>query len=102
MCKRSSNGGIWKILVVSVEFFQKLFVEIIVDVKQFLAENYRSTAMFDLVEQSDVRRSLSEAVDASDLLLRISLASDVELVEHETAIFIDDLCVAEQRDVRIV
>lgn len=60
-------------------------------INAFAHENYENVVMFDLVENPAVKRSFSQATDADDLALRISLMADAPLVPGKTIVFIDEV-----------
>mgnify|MGYP000270120906 CR=1 FL=1 len=60
-------------------------------VDRFAEQAFASVAKFDLLENASVRKSLSRAQSAEDLMLRISVASTTPLKEGETAIVIDEI-----------
>ena len=60
-------------------------------IEHFLKETYPRYVKFDLVDQKRVLSSFKQAVDAEDLMLRISAAATTELVAGQTAIFIDEI-----------
>ncbi len=60
-------------------------------VERFLEESYPRYVKFDLIDQRRVLASFKQAVDADDLMLRMSAASNTELVPGQAAIFVDEI-----------
>lgn len=60
-------------------------------IREFLRVAYSSFVEFNLVDDDSARKTLANAENASDLMLRISVIADVPLVPHETAIFFDEI-----------
>ena len=60
-------------------------------IEKFIEDNYAYHVTFDLVDQKRVLASFKQAIDAEDLMLRISTAANSALVPGETAIFIDEI-----------
>ena len=60
-------------------------------IRQFAAHSYPAVAEFNLVDNRTARESFARATSADDLLLRISVASNVQLVPGQTLIFIDEV-----------
>ena len=60
-------------------------------VERFLEDSYPRYVKFDLVDQKRILASFKQAIDAEDLMLRVSAAADAELVPGQTAIFIDEI-----------
>lgn len=55
-------------------------------INTFARDNFSRVVAFDLLEQPDARDSFNQATNAADLMLRVSLASDVELVPGQTTV----------------
>lgn len=60
-------------------------------IERFLEASYPRYVKFDLIDQRRVLASFKQAIDADDLMLRMSAAANVELVAGETAIFVDEI-----------
>ncbi len=60
-------------------------------IEHFLEESYPRYVKFDLIDQRRVLASFKQAIDADDLMLRMSAASNTELVPGQTAIFVDEI-----------
>lgn len=60
-------------------------------IDSFVAERFENVAKFDLVEDTSIQASFSQATSAEDLYLRISLAARVPLVPGKTVVFIDEV-----------
>jgi predicted AAA+ superfamily ATPase len=60
-------------------------------VKAFAQENYSVVSEFNLVQNPDIRDSFKQAKNAADLMLRISVASEVQLLKGKTLVFIDEV-----------
>ena len=60
-------------------------------IERFLENAYPQYVKFDLIDQRRVLASFRQAIDAEDLMLRISTAASTELVPGQTAIFIDEI-----------
>lgn len=60
-------------------------------IERFLENSYPRYIKFDLIDQKRVLASFKQAIDAEDLMLRISAAATTELVPGQTAIFIDEI-----------
>jgi predicted AAA+ superfamily ATPase len=59
--------------------------------REFAKANYQNLAEINLIDNPDARESFSEAKNAEDLMLRISVASPVQMVAGETLVFIDEV-----------
>lgn len=57
----------------------------------FARDNFSRVVAFDLLKQPDARDSFNQATNAADLMLRVSLASDVELVPGQTVVIFDEV-----------
>lgn len=60
-------------------------------INSFARDNFSRVVAFDLLEQPDARDSFNQATNAADLMLRVSLASDVELVPGQTVVIFDEV-----------
>jgi predicted AAA+ superfamily ATPase len=60
-------------------------------VREFAREHYESFVEINLIDNRTAAEVLSEAKDADDLFMRISLLAEAELIPHETLIFIDEV-----------
>jgi predicted AAA+ superfamily ATPase len=60
-------------------------------IREFAKENYASVSEFNLIKSPDIKDSFFNAKNADDLMLRISVASQTQLVSGETLIFIDEV-----------
>lgn len=60
-------------------------------VEAFAREHFSHVAIIDLIEDSRACESLRNASSAEDLLLRLSIAADTELVSGKTAFIIDEI-----------
>jgi predicted AAA+ superfamily ATPase len=65
-------------------------------IREFIKANYRNSVEFNLVDNIKVRDSFRAASDASDLLLRLSVAAESPLIPGETVVFIDEVQVAPE------
>jgi predicted AAA+ superfamily ATPase len=59
--------------------------------KIFAQEHYQRVVEFNLVENRAARESFKKAVDADDLMLRLSTASPLALEPGKTMVFIDEV-----------
>lgn len=60
-------------------------------IERFTRENFPRVVFFDLLEQPEVRDSFNQATSAADLMLRVSLASGVELAPGQTVVVFDEV-----------
>lgn len=59
-------------------------------IREFGAANYQNVAEVNFFQNARAVEAVNEAVDAADLLLRISVLSRVDMIEGETLIFLDE------------
>ncbi|MDR1082729.1 MAG: AAA family ATPase, partial [Coriobacteriales bacterium] len=59
--------------------------------RAFAQEHYQRVVEFNLVDNRAVRESFKKAVDAGDLMLRMSTASPLALEPGKTVVFIDEV-----------
>lgn len=64
-------------------------------IRQFLRENVGSYVEFNLYENNLVKEPFEIATDAKELLLKISVLADKNIIKGETVIFIDEVQAAE-------
>jgi predicted AAA+ superfamily ATPase len=60
-------------------------------VEAFAKQNYKNIVHFNLVEDAAAKESFESAKDSKDLLLRISIASPVQMTPGDTVVFIDEV-----------
>jgi predicted AAA+ superfamily ATPase len=60
-------------------------------VREFAKEHYKSFVEINLIDNRTAAEVLSEAGNADDLFMRISLLAETDLIPHETLIFIDEV-----------
>jgi predicted AAA+ superfamily ATPase len=65
-------------------------------IRRFAEEHYNRFIEFNLIENTEARRSFSNAVSADDLMLRVSVASQEKLIPNETLIFFDEVQTAPE------
>lgn len=60
-------------------------------IEQFAKESFTSLVEFDMVRDRDARESFSEASDADDLFLRMTVAAATPMTAGDTVVFIDEV-----------
>jgi predicted AAA+ superfamily ATPase len=60
-------------------------------VDSFAKQNYKNIVRFNLVEDAAAKESFGNAANGEDLLLRISIASTVQMTPGETVVFVDEV-----------